>query len=57
MSPQKKIEIELKSPSLGMMSKTIKEGLSGEIHLKLYRSKTLIYEDSGSNSGIEIMMK
>ncbi len=49
-------EIELKSPLLGTMSQTIKEGLSGIIKIKLYKKDVLIYEDVGQNSGIEIMM-
>ncbi len=50
-------DIELKSPSLGMMIHTIKEGLSGIIRLKLYLKNNLIYEDEGQNAGMEIMMK
>jgi tocopherol cyclase len=49
--------ISLVSPENGAMVKTIKEGLSGEIHLQLYEKDTLIYEDIGSNAGLEIMMK
>ncbi|MFA7423208.1 MAG: tocopherol cyclase family protein [Acholeplasmataceae bacterium] len=49
-------EIELKSPSLGIMNQTIKEGLSGIIRIKLYEKDKLIYEDEGLNAGIEIMM-
>ncbi len=48
---------DLPSPKLGKMNETIKEGLSGSIDLKLYKKKTLIYEDIGSASGIEIMLK
>jgi hypothetical protein len=48
---------ELPSPRLGQMNETIKEGLSGNIHLKLYRKNTLIYEDEGVASGIEIMLE
>ena len=50
-------EIELKSPSFGQMNQTIKEGLSGYIEVKLYEKDVLIYEDTGYNAGIEIMMK
>lgn len=50
-------EIELKSPAFGVMDQTIKEGLSGEIHLKLCKKDILIYEDTGYQAGIEIMMK
>ncbi|MBU0996953.1 MAG: tocopherol cyclase family protein [Firmicutes bacterium] len=49
-------QIELKSPSNGLMINQIKEGLSGWIHIKLYESQKLIYEDTGCHSGIEIMM-
>lgn len=48
---------DLPSPRLGQMNETIKEGLSGNIHLKLYKKNTLIYEDDGVASGIEIMLK
>ena len=48
---------DLPSPRLGKMNESIKEGLSGSIKLKLYKKKTLIYEDIGSASGIEIMLK
>ncbi len=47
--------IGLASPRNGMMVEQIKEGLSGWIHLKLYRKKTLIFEDTGYHAGIEIM--
>ncbi|MCD4827531.1 MAG: tocopherol cyclase family protein [Acholeplasmataceae bacterium] len=49
-------EIELKSPSFGIMNKTIKEGLSGVVEIKLYKKNQLIYEDTGYQAGIEIMM-
>lgn len=49
-------EIELKSPSFGIMNQTIKEGLSGMIDIKLYDKDKLIYEDTGYQAGIEIMM-
>ncbi len=49
-------EIELKSPSFGIMNQTIKEGLSGSITIKLFEDDKLIYEDEGQNAGIEIMM-
>lgn len=48
---------DLPSPKFGKMNESIKEGLSGNIELKLYKKKTLIYEDFGSASGIEIMLK
>jgi hypothetical protein len=53
---KKENDVELKSPALGLMNQTIKEGLSGIIKLKLYDKNTLIFEDEGKNSGIEIMM-
>lgn len=53
---KKEHDVELKSPSLGLMNQTIKEGLSGIIKLELYDKNTLIYEDEGKNAGIEIMM-
>jgi len=54
---EKEHDIELKSPSLGLMNQTIKEGLSGFIKLKLFDKNQLVYEDEGLNAGIEIMMK
>jgi hypothetical protein len=47
----------LPSPRLGKMNESIKEGLSGTIHVKLYHKHKLIYEDTGVSSGIEIMLK
>ncbi len=48
--------VDLPAPKHGQMNQLIKEGLSGEVHLKLYRKKTLIYEDKGKHAGIEIML-
>ncbi len=48
-------EIALASPKDGAMINQIKEGLSGEITLKLYRKGQLLYEDTGHHAGIEIM--
>ena len=48
-------QIGLASPLNGMMINQIKEGLSGYIHLKLYKGKKLIYEDTGLHAGIEVM--
>ncbi|MGB0174953.1 MAG: tocopherol cyclase family protein [Acholeplasmataceae bacterium] len=48
--------VDLPSPKDGQMNQHIKEGLSGDISLKLYDKKTLIYEDEGSHAGIEIML-
>lgn len=50
-------EIALASPKDGAMINQIKEGLSGNIHIKLYDKKTLVYEDTGYHAGIEIMKK
>ena len=49
------IQIGLASPRNGKMIEQIKEGLSGNIHLKLYNRSKLIYEDTGYHAGIEIM--
>lgn len=48
--------VDLPAPKDGQMNQLIKEGLSGEIEIKLYRKKTLIYEDKGLHAGIEIML-
>jgi hypothetical protein len=48
--------VPLKSPLKGKMIQHIKEGLSGQIHIKLYKKYVLIYEDEGYNAGIEIML-
>jgi len=50
-------QIDLVSPRNGEMIDTIKEGLSGQIKIKLYKQKNLIYEDIGNHAGIEIMKK
>lgn len=50
-------QIELPSPVNGAMIQSIKEGLSGKVTIKLYDKKTLIYEDTGLEAGIEIMKK
>lgn len=47
---------DLSSPKAGVMSQTIKEGLSGSINLSLFEHSNLIYEDIGSPAGVEIMM-
>lgn len=49
------IQIGLASPRNGKMIEQIKEGLSGNIHLKLFKRSKLIYEDTGYHAGIEIM--
>ena len=46
---------DLPAPKDGKMNHTIKEGLMGEVHLKLYDREKLIFEDHGFSSGIEIM--
>lgn len=48
-------EIALASPKDGAMINQIKEGLSGQITIKLYQRGSLIYEDTGHHAGIEIM--
>lgn len=50
-------EISLASPKNGEMINQIKEGLSGNIDIKLYKKNTLIYQDTGYHAGIEIMKK
>ena len=52
-----KTQIDLASPKNGEMIERIKEGLSGQIEIMLYRNKQLIYEDVGHHAGIEIMKK
>ncbi|MDX9691184.1 MAG: tocopherol cyclase family protein [Acholeplasmataceae bacterium] len=51
-----KTEISLAAPRNGEMIDQIKEGLSGNIRLRLYRKDKLLYEDEGFHAGIEIMM-
>lgn len=48
--------ISLSSPKNGAMIQSIKEGLSGIIKLQLYENENLIYEDTGTHAGLEIMM-
>ena len=48
--------ISLSSPKNGAMIQSIKEGLSGIIMLRLYENDILIYEDTGTHAGLEIMM-
>lgn len=50
-------QIELASPVDGAMTHTIKEGLSGRVHVKLFDRSKLVYEDTGFEAGIEIMKK
>ncbi|MFU8792600.1 MAG: tocopherol cyclase family protein [Acholeplasmataceae bacterium] len=52
---QKDESVDLASPKNGLMNQTIKEGLSGEVFVKLWRRKTLIFDDHGTSAGIEIM--
>lgn len=47
--------VSLPAPKKGRMIDQIKEGLSGEISIKLYQKNELIYEDTGKHAGIEIM--
>ena len=51
------VQIGLASPKNGKMIEQIKEGLSGTIHIKFYRKKVLILEDTGLHAGIEIMKR
>lgn len=46
--------ISLVSPKDGLMQNSIKEGLGGTVHLKLYHFNQLILEDTSTNCGIEI---
>jgi hypothetical protein len=46
----------LSSPKNGAMIQSIKEGLSGVIKLQLFVNNNLIYEDTGTHAGLEIMM-
>jgi len=52
-----KTEIGLASPRNGEMIEQIKEGLSGQVKIRLYEKKKLIYEDTGYHAGIEIMKR
>lgn len=45
---------DLVSPKDGNMQNTIKEGLGGEITLKIYENDTLVFEDTSHHCGIEI---
>lgn len=47
--------IDLKSPKNGMMIDSIKEGLSGEVYIKLFKNNKIIGEYKGLNAGLEIM--
>lgn len=47
---------DLRAPVSGEMSGRIKESIDSEVHLQLYdESGLLLYEDTGSNVGLEIM--
>lgn len=46
---------DLPSPKDGKMNQTIKEGLMGEVHLRLFDNDKLIFEDHGYSTGVEIM--
>jgi tocopherol cyclase len=49
---------ELKAPSMGNMSRRIKESIDSTVHVQLFdRSKGLIYEDNGVRAGLEIIEK
>lgn len=48
--------LDLRAPVSGEMSGRIKESIDSEVHLQLYdESGSLLYEDTGSNVGLEIM--
>jgi len=47
----------LPSPKNGKMDQMIKEGIMGEVHLKLFYKNKVIFEDLGVNAGVEIMKK
>jgi len=49
--------ISLASPKNGAMIQSIKEGLSGVINLQLFDNNNLLYEDTGTHAGLEIMMQ
>lgn len=49
--------ISLPSPKNGVMNQSIKEGLSGTIKLQLFENNELIYQDTGTHAGLEIMWK
>lgn len=55
LTAQSSNEIDLASPKDGQMINSIKEGLSGTIHLKFFIRNKLIFEDMGYHAGIEIM--
>ena len=46
----------LAAPKEGAMDHLIKEGLSGQVEIVLYKNKELIYSDIGKSAGIEIMI-
>jgi tocopherol cyclase len=47
---------ELKAPSLGEMTRRIKESIDSTVHVQLFdKSRKLIYEDSGVRAGLEII--
>ncbi len=48
--------IALASPREGEMKEHIKEGLSGTVTLRLFKEGLCLWEGTGSNAGIEIMM-
>jgi hypothetical protein len=48
-------QTNLASPRNGKMIEQIKEGLSGNIKIRLLTKSSIIYEDTGYHAGIEIM--
>jgi hypothetical protein len=53
-----KTSAELKAPALGSMSRRIKESIDSEVHVRLFdRDRTLLFEDTGRRTGLEIVEK
>jgi hypothetical protein len=48
--------VALASPKEGLMDHYIKEGLSGEVKVTLYKRNKLLFDEMGKNAGIEIML-
>jgi len=58
ISTKQKSAGELKAPVLGNMSRKIKESIDSEVSIELYdKSGSLIYTDSSSRAGLEIIEK
>jgi hypothetical protein len=48
--------VALASPKEGLMDHYIKEGLSGEVKVTLYKRDKILFDEIGKNAGIEIML-